>query len=48
MRRNISFAEVEDTSFREFAFCLNNGIKLKVRTCVRGSFLNGMKTSSQP
>jgi hAT family C-terminal dimerisation region/BED zinc finger len=39
VRRNISFAEVEDTSFREFVFCLNNGIKLMSRTCVRGDIL---------
>jgi hypothetical protein len=38
-RRNISFAEVEDTSFRAFVFCLNNGIKLMSRTCVRGDIL---------
>jgi BED zinc finger len=39
VRRNISFAEVEDPSFREFVFCLNNGIKLMSRTCVRGDIL---------
>jgi hypothetical protein len=39
VRRNIPFAEVEDPLLREFVFCLNNGIKLMSRTCVRGDIL---------
>jgi hypothetical protein len=43
VRRNISFAEVEDPSFREFVFCLNNGIQLMSRTSVRGDILKRYK-----
>jgi hypothetical protein len=39
MRRKNLFEEVEDTSLREFVFCMDNGVNLRSRNCVRGDIL---------
>jgi hypothetical protein len=39
VRRNISFAEVEDSSFREFIFCMNSNLKIMSRSSVRSDIV---------
>jgi hypothetical protein len=39
VRRNIPFAEVEDSSFREFIFCMNSNLKMMSRSSVRSDIV---------
>jgi hypothetical protein len=39
VKRNIPFAEDEDSAFREFIFCMNSNVKMMSRSSVRSDIL---------